>query len=106
MVTPRPDMHHHRPPPENVPGPLGTALRGALERYLRHQLGEGELHGAVRRYALRAKGEGLLAEEVILRFNELWASIPEVQRAPPRMQRELRADLISECIEDYYEGME
>lgn len=89
-----------------MPGPLGSGLRGALERFMRHQVGEDEVRRAVHRFTLRAKGEGLRAEELILRFNDVWASIPEIQHAPLRQQRNMRADLISMCIEDYYEESE
>lgn len=78
------------------------ALRDALERYLHKQLRDSELQRELRFWVNETKASGLRAEEVILRFNDVWNSIPDVQRVPPTRQRRLRERLVSACIADYY----
>jgi hypothetical protein len=97
---------HRHDVPNEPPGPLGAALQAALQGYLHQQLADHDLHRAVARWVARAKAEGLRAEELILRFNEMWTSLPEVQRAAPSKQKDLRERLVSECISDYYADTE
>ncbi|HEX5437020.1 MAG TPA: hypothetical protein VFW98_07670 [Gemmatimonadaceae bacterium] len=79
-----------------------AALPDALERYLRQQITDSDVRRVLGRWVAQAKGEGLRAEELIVRFNLLWGSLPAVQRTPMLKRRSLRERLVSACIAAYY----
>jgi len=86
--------------------PPAAALRIALERYMRRQLPDKELRRVLHTWVWQTKATGLRAEEVIIRFNTIWRSIPDVRRAPPVRRRLLRERLVSTCIADYYQDVD
>ncbi|HET7565108.1 MAG TPA: hypothetical protein VFJ96_08960 [Gemmatimonadaceae bacterium] len=88
--------------PEHPIEHSSDALRDALERYLHKQLRDTELRRELRSWVDQTKATGLRAEEVIIRFNDVWNSIPELKRVPPTRQRRLRERLVSTCIAEYY----
>ena len=86
--------------------PPAAALRNALERYMRRQLPDKELRRVLHTWVWQTKTTGLRAEEVIIRFNAIWGSIPEVRRTPTVKRRLLRERLVSTCIAEYYQDVD
>jgi hypothetical protein len=59
-------------------------------------------HGAVRAYVETLVREGLPPEAVVIAFKETLTRAQSLQRFEPELREQLRASLVSKCIEHYF----
>lgn len=79
------------------------ALRGALEDRPGAPPSDGELRRAMRLVCDDARHRGLRAEQLIITFKQVWATLPEVRKVPRGAEREeMLARLVSMCINEFY----
>jgi hypothetical protein len=81
-----------------------ASVRRAIEHHLRQESTDEELRRALKALARDAHARSLRAEELIIVLKQMIGSLPEVQRIANRRQRdELVAELVTLCIDVYYE---
>ncbi len=79
------------------------ALRSALLDVVDGRSSYTELRAPVRRLCIFAHSEDVSAEQLLVRFKELWASLPPLAGLPRGRQRnDLMARVATMCIEEYY----
>ena len=61
-------------------------------------------HEAVRAYVGALVREGLPPEAVVIAFKETLARAQALQRFEPELREQLRASLVSKCIEHYFQA--
>lgn len=62
-----------------------------------------QLRAPIRRLCVFAHSEEVRAEELLVRFKEIWASLPPLAGLPRGRQRsELMARVATMCIEEFY----
>jgi hypothetical protein len=78
-------------------------LRGALLDVVDGKLDYTELRGPVRQLCVFAHSEDVSAEQLLVRFKEIWASLPPLAGLPRGRQRnDLMARVATMCIEEFY----
>lgn len=93
------------PEPERFPSATTIALlRDSIPEFLQDSDREAEVHRGLTRLATEAKARGLRAEEMLIVFKNLWTTLPEVQPALDRTERQrLLGRLVTFCISEYYQ---
>ncbi len=91
---------------------LGTArncegafevLRFALLEVVDGKKSHAELRAPVRQLCVFAHSEDVSAEQLLVRFKEIWASLPPLAGLPRGRQRnDLMARVATMCIEEFY----
>jgi hypothetical protein len=91
---------------------LGTAhdcdgafevLRVALLEVVEGKRDYTQLRGSVRQVCVFAHSEDVSAEQLLVRFKELWANLPPLAGLPRGRQRnDLMARVATMCIEEFY----
>lgn len=78
-------------------------LRAALLDVVEGKATWSELRLPVRRLCVFAHAEDMRAEELLVRFKEVWASLPPLAELPRGRQRnDLMAQVATMCIEEFY----
>ena len=78
-------------------------LRSRLISVVEGRSSYAELRGPVRQLCALAHHEDLKAEELLVRFKEIWAELPSLSGLPRGRQRnELMARVATMCIEEFY----
>lgn len=78
-------------------------LREALAAVVDGRVGYADLRTPVRQLCVFAHSEQLSAEELLIRFKEIWAQLPPLAGLPRGRQRnDLMARVATMCIEEYY----
>lgn len=78
-------------------------LRTALLDVVEGKAMWADLRGPVRRLCVFAHSEDLRAEELLVRFKEVWSSLPPLAELPRGRQRnDLMAKVATMCIEEFY----
>lgn len=78
-------------------------LRTALLDVVEGKATWADLRGPVRRLCVFAHSEDMKAEELLVRFKEVWSSLPPLAELPRGRQRnDLMAKVATMCIEEYY----
>ncbi len=81
-----------------------AVVRTAIEQHLQRKTSEVELRGALRALARDAHARSLRAEELIVVLKQMINTLPAVQQIQDRRERdELVRELVSTCIDVYYE---
>jgi hypothetical protein len=99
------DESRSAPEPSPVlPQSTLDAVRAAILAHLAKPAeGTDTLHDALRRMAREANANQVRAEQLIVAFKQLWATMPELQNASDRQARSrLLERLITLCINEYY----
>lgn len=80
-------------------------LSRVMERAVQRGNHTNELHDVLCRAAGEAREKGIRAEQLLVIMKEMWHSLPTLQQpADSERQTVLLQELISHCIERYYEG--
>jgi hypothetical protein len=79
-------------------GALLRALRGAA----RGDASSGEIQTSIESVCADAREQGIAAEQLLIILKERWRELPEAQRLLRRVADEMRARLITTCIDAYY----
>lgn len=78
-------------------------LRAALLDVVEGKATWDDLRGPVRRLCVFAHSEDMKAEELLVRFKQVWSSLPPLAELPRGRQRnDLMAKVATMCIEEYY----
>lgn len=78
-------------------------LRAALLEVVDGKISRDDLRAPVRRLCVVAHSEEMPAEQLLIRFKEIWAGLPQLAGLPRGRQRnDLMAQLATMCIEEYY----
>lgn len=81
------------------------ALRGVLIAVVDGKSAQDDVRRAVRDLCISAHAENMKAEELLVRFKTLWASLPQLSGLPRgRQQNDVMARVASMCIEEFYGG--
>ena len=97
-------MAFERTPVPQLDADTLDALRGVMDRAARRGNHTDELHDVLCRAAGEAREKGIQAEHLLLVMKDLWHSLPELHRlANSERQTALLQELISRCIERYYD---
>lgn len=79
------------------------ALRTALLDVVTGQATSADLRGPVRRLCIFAHAQDMRAEELLVRFKQVWSSLPPLAELPRGRQRnDLMAQVATMCIEEFY----
>lgn len=80
-----------------------AALRDALLDVVDGKSKLSELREPVRQLCALAHSEEMSAEQILIRFKEIWASLPPLAGLPRGRQRnDLMAQVATMCIEEFY----
>ena len=104
MFKPRNDAPDSAPP-DTVHDCDGAfdALRSRLIDVVDGRSSYAELRGPVRQLCILAHNEDVRAEQLLVRFKEIWAELPSLSGLPRGRQRnELMARVATMCIEEFY----
>ena len=83
--------------------PSLIALRSAVQAHLLDQSSNGDLHRAVRVICDEAHRSDMRAEQLLVAFKQVLASIPEIQQLPSgSVRNDLLDPIVTMCIEEYY----
>lgn len=78
-------------------------LRLALMDVVDGKVNYSELRAPVKQLCVFAHSEEMKAEELLVRFKEIWANLPPLSGLPRGRQRnDLMARVATMCIEEYY----
>jgi len=78
-------------------------LRTALLDFLAGKATSAQLRVPIRQLCVFAHSEDMKAEELLVRFKEVWASLPPLAELPRGRQRnDLMAQVATMCIEEFY----
>lgn len=78
-------------------------LRAALLDVVAGKVTPDRLRVPIRQLCVFAHSEDMRAEELLVRFKEVWASLPPLAELPRGRQRnDLMAQVATMCIEEYY----
>ena len=78
-------------------------LRTALLDVVTGKATSADLRGPVRRLCIFAHAQDMRAEELLVRFKEVWSSLPPLAELPRGRQRnDLMAQVATMCIEEFY----
>lgn len=78
---------------------LGSALTSALDGSSSPE----ELRNAVRLVCVHAHSDEIPAEQLLVRFKNVWSSLPQVRSLPlGRQENELMTRVVTLCIEEFY----
>lgn len=79
------------------------ALRGALLDVVAGNSKLADLREPLRQLCVFARSENVTAEQLLIRFKEIWASLPPLAGLPRGRQRnDLMARVATMCIEEFY----
>lgn len=79
------------------------ALRSALLDMVDGKRDYADLRHPVRQLCVFAHSEDMSAEQILIRFKEIWASLPPLAGLPRGRQRnDLMARVATMCIEEFY----
>jgi len=80
------------------------SLRSVMDRALRRGNHGNELQDVLTRAATEAREKAIPPEQLLVIMKDLWHSLPELRRTTDAdRQTELLQELISRCIERYYD---
>lgn len=79
------------------------SLRAVMDRALRRGNHGNELQDVLSRAASEARDKAIPPEQLLIIMKELWHSLPEIRATDTDRQTELLQELISRCIERYYD---
>ena len=79
-------------------GDLLRALRAAA----RGDFSNGEIQIAIESACAAARAQGIAAEQLLIVLKEYWRELPEARRLLGRDAYEMRARLVTMCIDAYY----
>lgn len=100
-------MAFERTPPSSPrlnPETMETLTR-VMERAARRGNHSDELHDVLCRAAGEARERGIRAEQLLVIMKEMWHTLPALQQlGDTERQTQLLQELISHCIQQYYEG--
>ena len=92
------------PSPRLDPETIET-LSSVMERAARRGNHTDELHDALCRAAGEAHEKGIRAEQLLVIMKDMWHSLPALQElGDSERQAVLLQELITHCIQRYYEG--
>ncbi len=78
-------------------------LRSALIAVVDGRASSSNVRPALRQLCVCARAEDLKAEQLLVRFKELWSSLPSLAGLPRGRQRnDLMARVTTMCIEEFY----
>jgi hypothetical protein len=78
-------------------------LRVALLDFVAGTASAAQLRIPIRQLCVFAHSEDMKAEELLVRFKEVWASLPPLAELPRGRQRnDLMAQVATMCIEEFY----
>jgi hypothetical protein len=78
-------------------------LRGALAEVVDGSGSPSDLRSPLRRLCVFAHSEDLPAEQLLIRFKQLWAGLPQHSGLPRgRQADDLMARIATMCIEEFY----
>jgi hypothetical protein len=98
-------MAYERTPSHRLEPETAEALRGVMNRAVARGDHSDELHDVLCRAAAEAREKGIQAEQLLVIMKDLWNSLPELRRVTgSERQTELLQELISRCIERYYDS--
>lgn len=79
------------------------ALREILLEVVDGRASSSDLRAPIRQLCVLAQSEDIRAEQLLVRFKELWANLPPLAGLPRgRQKNELMARIATMCIEEYY----
>ena len=94
--------HHTDGAPRDYDGAFDM-LRTALLDVVEGKAAWSDLRAPIRRLCVFAHSEDMRAEELLIRFKEVWASLPPLAELPRGRQRnDLMAQVATMCIEEFY----
>jgi hypothetical protein len=97
-------MAFDRTPSPRLDAETLDSLRVVMDRALRRGNHDSELHQVLTRAAAEAREKAIPPEQLLIIMKDVWHSLPELRRAPDtERQTELLQELISRCIERYYD---
>ena len=80
------------------------SLRSVMDRAVKRGNHTHELRVVLTRAAAEARDKAIPPEQLLIIMKDLWHSLPELRRtADSDRQNELLQELITRCIEHYYE---
>lgn len=80
------------------------SLRSVMDRALQRGNHGNELQDVLTRAAAEARNKAIPPEQLLIIMKDLWHSLPELRRTTDsERQTELLQELISRCIERYYD---
>jgi transcriptional regulator len=98
-------MAYDRLPSQRLETETLDALRSVMDSAVRKGDHVDELHDVLLRAAAEARVKGIHAEQLLVILKDLWYSLPELRRVSnTERQAALLQQLISRCIEHYYEA--
>jgi hypothetical protein len=78
-------------------------LSDVMDRAVRRGDHSDELHDILCRAAGEARERGIRAEQLLVIMKDVWHSLPALQQGDSERQTELLQELISHCIQQYYD---
>ena len=97
-------MAFDRTPTPRLEADTVDSLRAVMDRALRRGNHGNELKEVLARAAREAREKAIPPEQLLIIMKDLWHSLPELRRADDSdRQTELLQELISRCIERYYD---
>lgn len=97
-------MAFDRTPTPQLESDTLDSLRTVMDRAVRRGNHGNELQDVLTRAATEAREKSIPPEQLLIIMKELWHSLPELRRATDsERQTELLQELISRCIERYYD---
>jgi hypothetical protein len=97
-------MAFERTPTPRLDPETLDSLRSAMDRALQRGNHDNELQEVLTRAANEARDKAIPPEQLLIIMKDLWHSLPELRRTTDAdRQTELLQELISRCIERYYD---
>lgn len=97
-------MAFDRTPTPRLEADTVDSLRAVMDRALRRGNHGNELQEVLTRAAREAREKAIPPEQLLIIMKDLWHSLPELRRAGDSdRQTEMLQELISRCIERYYD---
>jgi hypothetical protein len=97
-------MAFDRTPAPQLDAETVDSLRSVMDRALRRGNHGNELQDVLTRAAAEARDKAIPPEQLLIIMKDLWHSLPELRRTTDsEKQTELLQELISRCIERYYD---
>ena len=82
------------------------ALREAFRRHLAEpsEAAAADVSAALGRVCSEARRDRIPAERLLVAFKGIWSALPEVRQMPPHEAADEVRDLVTLCIERYYDS--